>query len=98
MRVSDYIVDFLYRKKINMLFTVTGGFAMNLNDSFGIFQRKNKDFEIFYQHHEQAAGYSAIGYSKLKSQPSYVISVIHNATTHYANIKKINSSDNLLSD
>ena len=40
-RVSDYIVDFFYKNGIDTLFTITGGFAMHLNDSFGIHKNYN---------------------------------------------------------
>ena len=35
MKVSDYITNFLIDKNITKCFSVTGGFAMHLNDSFG---------------------------------------------------------------
>ena len=60
IKVSDYIANFLDKNGINTIFSITGGFAMHLNDSFG----NNKNFDIYYQHHEQACGYSAIGYTK----------------------------------
>ena len=78
VKVSDYIVNFLLKNNINTLFTITGGFAMHLNDSFG----KNKDFDIYYQHHEQACGYSAIGYSKTNSKPSIVCTTAGCAATN----------------
>ena len=34
-KVSDYIADFLVTNGIKDMFTVTGGGAMHLNDSFG---------------------------------------------------------------
>jgi len=78
IKVSDYIVNFLSKNNINTLFTITGGFAMHLNDSFG----KNKDFDIYYQHHEQACGYSAVGYSKTNSKPSIVCTTAGCAATN----------------
>jgi len=35
IRVADYIADWLAKKKIKHVFTVTGGGAMHLNDAFG---------------------------------------------------------------
>ena len=67
MKVSDYIVSFLESKKINTLFTITGGYAMHLNDSFG-----NSSFQIYYQHHDQACGYAAVGYTRTSNIPSIV--------------------------
>ena len=42
IKVSDYIVDFFNKNGIDTLFTITGGFAMHLNDSFG----KNANYDI----------------------------------------------------
>lgn len=77
-KVSDYIVDFLNKNGINTLFTITGGFAMHLNDSFG----SNKSYDIYYQHHEQACGYSAVGFSKTNSKPSIVCTTAGCAATN----------------
>ena len=35
MKLSDYIADFLVNHGIDSVFTVVGGGAMHLNDSFG---------------------------------------------------------------
>lgn len=78
VKVSDYIVDFLAKNKLNTLFTITGGFAMHLNDSFG----KHGGFEIYYQHHEQASAYSATGFTKTNSKPSIVCTTAGVAATN----------------
>lgn len=78
MKVSNYIAKFFEINDINKIFTITGGFAMFLNDSFG----KNKFFEIYYQHHEQACGYSAVGYSKTTNIPSVVCTTAGCAATN----------------
>ena len=78
IKVSDYIVDFFNKNGINALFTITGGFAMHLNDSFG----KHGSYEIYYQHHEQACGYSALGYSKTNSKPVIVCTTAGCAATN----------------
>jgi len=78
IKVSDYIVDFFYKNGIDTLFTITGGFAMHLNDSFG----KHGNYEIYYQHHEQACGYSAVGYSKTNSKPVIVCTTAGCAATN----------------
>ena len=77
-RVSDYIVDFFYKNGIDTLFTITGGFAMHLNDSFGI----HGNYNIYYQHHEQAIAYSAVGYSKTNSKPCIVCTTAGCAATN----------------
>jgi acetolactate synthase-1/2/3 large subunit len=78
MKVSDYIVDFFYKNGIDTLFTITGGFAMHLNDSFG----KHGKYDIYYQHHEQACGYAATGYSKTNSRPVIVCTTAVCAATN----------------
>jgi acetolactate synthase-1/2/3 large subunit len=78
VKVSDYIVDFFNNNGIDTLFTITGGFAMHLNDSFG----KHGNYNIYYQHHEQACGYSAIGFSKTNSKPCIVCTTAGCAATN----------------
>ena len=78
VKVSDYIVNFLNYNGMNNVFTITGGFAMHLNDSFG----NNKNYNIYYQHHEQACGYSAVGYSKTNSNPCIVCTTAGCAATN----------------
>jgi acetolactate synthase-1/2/3 large subunit len=78
MKVSDYIAKFFEINDINKIFTITGGFAMFLNDSFG----KNNSFNIYYQHHEQACAYSAVGYSKITNKPSIVCTTAGCAATN----------------
>ena len=51
---------------------------MHLNDSFG----KNGNFEIYYQHHEQACGYSATGFTKTNSKPCIVCTTAGVAATN----------------
>ena len=64
MKVSDYITKFLIEKGINKCFSVTGGFAMHLNDSFG------QELGVTYTHGEQPAGYAALGWSSYEHNPS----------------------------
>jgi acetolactate synthase-1/2/3 large subunit len=78
IKISDYIVNFLYNNNLETVFTITGGFAMHLNDSFG----KNNNFDIYYQHHEQACGYSAVGYTKTNNKPSIVCTTAGCAATN----------------
>ncbi len=60
VRVSDYIADFLVQNGITHQFTVTGGGAMFLNDSFG----HKKGLKCIYNHHEQACAVAAEGYAR----------------------------------
>ena len=78
IKASDYIVDFFYKNGIDTLFTITGGFSMHLNDSFG----KHGKYDIYYQHHEQACGYAATGYSKTNSKPVIVCTTAGCAATN----------------
>lgn len=64
MKVSDYITNFLLEKGIHTCFSVTGGFAMHLNDSFG------QKMDVVYTHGEQPAGYAALGWSSYEHNPS----------------------------
>jgi acetolactate synthase-1/2/3 large subunit len=78
IKVSDYITNFLIKNGMNTLFTLTGGFAMHLNDSFG----KNAGFDIYYQHHEQACAYSATGFTKTNAKPCIVCTTAGVAATN----------------
>jgi acetolactate synthase-1/2/3 large subunit len=64
MKVSDYITNFLIKRGVQKCFSVTGGFAMHLNDSFG------EKFDVMYTHGEQPAGYAALGWSAYEHNPS----------------------------
>jgi len=68
IKISDYIADFLVNKGINKCFTVTGGGAMHLNDSFGT----NPNIECIYNHHEQACAMAAEGYTRISGKPALV--------------------------
>jgi len=78
VKVSDFITNFLIKNGLDTVFTITGGFAMHLNDSFG----KNPDFDIYYQHHEQACGYSGTGFTKTNSRPCIVCTTAGCAATN----------------
>ncbi len=63
-RVSDYIADFLVSHNIKDVFTVTGGGAMYLNDSFG----HHPGLHCIYNHHEQASAISAEAYARIDNR------------------------------
>lgn len=67
-KVSDYIADFLIRHGVDTCFTVTGGGAMHLNDSFG----HHPNMKCIYNHHEQACAMAADGYTKVTDKPALV--------------------------
>ena len=64
IKVSDYIAKFLVQNGICTVFTVVGGGAMHLNDSFG----HNPYIHCIYQHHEQACSMAAEGHAKVHNQ------------------------------
>jgi acetolactate synthase-1/2/3 large subunit len=77
IKVSDYVTAVIEKHGINTVFSITGGFAMHLNDSFG-----NGSFNVYYQHHEHACGYAAVGYSKTLNKPSVVCTTSGCAATN----------------
>lgn len=66
MRVSDYIVDFLIKKGVTDCFTVVGGGAMYLNNSFG----HTDGMKCTHFHHEQGAAIAAESYSRFENRPA----------------------------
>lgn len=64
IRVSDYIAEFLVRCGIDVVFSVVGGGAMFMNDSFA----KNKSIKNFYNHHEQACSIAAEAYYRVHNK------------------------------
>jgi acetolactate synthase-1/2/3 large subunit len=60
IKASDYIANFFSQNGIDTIFSITGGFSMHLSDSF----HNSQKYKIYYQFHEQACAYSAIGYSR----------------------------------
>lgn len=63
-KISDYIADFLTKNDITDVFTVTGGGAMHLNDSFG----HHPSLRCIYNHHEQASAMAAEAYARLDNK------------------------------
>ena len=68
MNVSEYIVNELLKKKLDTVFSVTGGGSMYLNDAFG----KNRKFKCIYMHHEQSCSMAADVYARIKKKPAVV--------------------------
>jgi acetolactate synthase I/II/III large subunit len=61
MKISDYIIDFLYKNNINYIFEVVGGSLAHIIDSL----YNNKHIKTISMHHEQAAAFAAEGYSRI---------------------------------
>ncbi|MBR3149324.1 MAG: thiamine pyrophosphate-binding protein [Eubacterium sp.] len=64
IKVSDYIAQFLFENGITDCFTVVGGGAMHLNDSFGHFE----GIRCTYNHHEQASAIAAEAYYRIHNK------------------------------
>ncbi len=64
VKVSDYIADFLAKRGVEHVFTITGGGAMHLNDSFG----HHESLKCIYNHHEQASAMAAESYARLTNK------------------------------
>lgn len=67
-KVSDLIVDFLYKKGIRDAFLISGGGVIHLVDSIG----KGK-IRYICNHHEQACAIAAEGYARITNNPSLCI-------------------------
>lgn len=63
-KVSEYIADFLADNDIRHVFTVTGGGAMHLNDSFG----HHPKLQCIYNHNEQASAMAAEAYARIDNR------------------------------
>jgi len=67
MRLSDFVVDYLAKKhNVEVVFTVTGGGAMYLNDAFG----SHPDVKYIGLHHEQSASMACEAYARLSGKIS----------------------------
>lgn len=64
VKVSDYIADFFADHGIKTVFTVVGGGAMHMNNSFGHHQK----LKCIYNHHEQASSMAAEAYYRVNNE------------------------------
>jgi len=69
MRLADFVIKFLEKKKIDTVFTVSGGGSIFLCDAL----YKSKKIKYVSCHHEQAASYAAESYSRAKNKPGAAI-------------------------
>lgn len=65
-KVSDYISRFFVDRGVDTVFTVTGGGAMHMNDSFG----HQKGLRCIYNHNEQGSAIAAEGYARVSGKPA----------------------------
>ncbi|MBU2530938.1 MAG: thiamine pyrophosphate-binding protein, partial [Elusimicrobia bacterium] len=64
MKLSDYVIDFIVKEKVEHVFEMIGGAITHLADS--IYTRK--DINCVSMHHEQAAGFAAEGYARINGR------------------------------
>lgn len=69
MRLADYVIKFLESKKIQTVFTVSGGGSIHLCDAL----HKSKKIEYVSCHHEQAVSFAAESYSRSKNKTGAAI-------------------------
>ena len=69
MRLADFVIKFLKKKKIDTVFTVSGGGSIFLCDAL----YKAKKLKYISCHHEQAASFAAESYSRFKNKPGAAI-------------------------
>ena len=62
MKLSDYIVEFLEKNRVDLVFELCGGSIIHLLDSL----HKSKSVKIISLHHEQAAAIAAEGFARSK--------------------------------
>ena len=64
MKVSDYVANLLVDNGVKQVFSVVGGGAMHLNDSFA----HKEGLSVLYNHHEQASTMAAESYARLRNE------------------------------
>lgn len=64
MKLSDYIAEFFDKNGVHTVFTVVGGGAMHLNNSFG----HHEGIHCIYNHHEQASAIAAEAYYRVNNE------------------------------
>lgn len=70
IKLADYVIDFYASKGIDKAFLVYGAANGDLVDAF----TRNKKIDYVTTFHEQAAGFAAEGYAKIKRLPGLAIS------------------------
>ena len=69
MRLADFVINYLANRGINKIFVVSGAADAYLIDAFTRVQKT----EYVAMMHEQAAGFAAEGYAKIKGIPGVAI-------------------------
>lgn len=61
IRLSDYLIEFLVRRGVRDIFTVSGGGILHLLDAVGL----NPEMRYYCNHHEQACAIAAESYARI---------------------------------
>ncbi len=69
MRLADYVIKFLESKKIDTVFTVSGGGSIFLCDAL----LKAKKLKYISCHHEQAVSFAAESFTRVRNKPGAAI-------------------------
>ncbi len=69
MRLADFVIKFLEEKKIDTVFTVSGGGSIFLCDAL----YKAKKLKYVSCHHEQAVSFATESFSRVKNKPGAAI-------------------------
>ena len=69
IRLADYVIQFLESKRINTVFTVSGGGSIFLCDAL----YKAKKLKYIACHHEQAVAYATEGFARVKNKPGAAV-------------------------
>lgn len=76
--VSDFVAEFLIQKNIDTIMTISGGFSMTIQNSLS----GSPAMKSYFQHHEAACGYAAVGYAKITTKPAVVLTTAGVAATN----------------
>ena len=68
MKFADYLANYLYKKNLKNIYSVTGAGSMHFNDSIG----SHPGLNVTYTHHEQAAAMAAEGDARITRLPAVV--------------------------
>ncbi len=69
VRLSDFVINFFEKKKIDYVFTVNGGGSIFLCDS--LYRAKN--IKYIPCHHEQSVAFAAESYSRYSNKPTFAV-------------------------
>lgn len=69
MKLTDYLVKFLYKQGVTHVFELSGGMIAHIIDSLFEF----KKIKVVTMHHEQGAAFAADGFARIKGVPGVAL-------------------------